>query len=232
MKQNLKAQALDLYRQALAADPREPGARLGLGEIYRRDVARWHFSMLNDDARNAAYDAAIARAVRPGDVVLDIGTGAGLLAMMAARAGAAHVYTCECVPLIAEKAREVIAANGLCDRITVLSKWSHQLKVGEDLPQRADVLVSEIVDNLLIGEGIIATLDHALSHLVKRDALVIPAARAGSSPHRSRRSACSGVTDAKPPAVSTSPPSANSPATATSPPTWCARMISGNWERR
>ena len=42
-----------------------------------------------------AYDAALRRAIRPGCRVLEIGTGSGLLAMMAARAGAAQVVTCE-----------------------------------------------------------------------------------------------------------------------------------------
>ncbi|MEM8797737.1 MAG: tetratricopeptide repeat protein [Pseudomonadota bacterium] len=168
------AEARRLYYAALSDDPALTKARLGLGELNRRDVARWHFSMLNDTHRNTAYEEAIKRAVRPDDVVLDIGTGSGLLSMMAARAGAKHVYTCEAVPVIADKAREIIALNGMADRITVFDGWSLGLRVGEHLPQKADVLVSEIVDNLLIGEGIMGTLDHALRHLVKPDARILP----------------------------------------------------------
>ena len=58
--------------------------------------------MINDDERNAAYERALARAVTPDSVVFEIGTGSGLVAMMAARAGARLVVTCEAVPVLAE----------------------------------------------------------------------------------------------------------------------------------
>lgn len=142
--------------------------------LNRRDVPRWHFAMLNDELRAQTYDKAIRAAVRPGDVVLDIGTGSGLLAMLAARAGAAHVYTCESVGVIAQKAREIIAANQLSDRISVLEKRSTDLVPGTDFPEKADVLISEIVDRNLIGEGVIPTLEHALTVLTKPNARVLP----------------------------------------------------------
>ena len=149
-------------------------AREFANNLNRRDVPQWHFSMLGDEARIAAFERAIIAAVKPGDVVLDIGTGSGLLAMMAAKAGASHVYACESVAVIARKAREIISANALSDRITVLDKRSTDLVVDVDIPERADVLVSEIVDRVLIGEGIIPTLEHALTELVKPDAKIIP----------------------------------------------------------
>ncbi|PIL19899.1 hypothetical protein P775_12535 [Puniceibacterium antarcticum] len=130
--------------------------------------------MLADKVRNRAYAAAISAKVRPGDVVLDIGCGAGLTAMLAARAGAKHVYTCEQQPLIAQAAVRVIEANGLADRITVIPKMSHNLVVGVDLPEPADVVISEIVDTLLLGEGALATLEHAMRKLAKPHARAIP----------------------------------------------------------
>ena len=142
--------------------------------LNRRDVPRWHFAMLNDRLRVQAYDNAIKSAVRPGDVVLDIGTGSGLLAMLAVRAGASHVYACESVGIIAQKGREIITANQLSDRITVVDKRSTDLVPGSDLPEKADVLISEIVDRNLVGEGIIPTLEHALTVLVKPDARILP----------------------------------------------------------
>lgn len=163
------------YNRVLENEPTNQKARIGLGDVYRRGVHRWHFTMLNDSERNEAYDAAIRRAVKPGDIVLDIGSGSGLLAMMAARAGAAHVYSCEAVPIIAKKARQIVAANGLSDQITILSKLSFNMKIGTDMPKKANVLISEIVDGVLVGEGILPTLNHALSELVEPDAAILPA---------------------------------------------------------
>ncbi len=178
MKVGRDLAAIELFREAAALDSGNVTAQAGLAQLYRRHVPRWHFTMLNDRTRNDAYNAVIEKIVRPGDVVLDIGSGSGLLAMMAARAGAKHVYSCEGEKLIAQKARAIVAANGFADRITVFDKWSTGLAVGEHMHARADVLVSEIVDNVLIGEGIIPTLEHALTDLVKPDARIVPLAGA------------------------------------------------------
>ena len=48
--------------------------------------------MMNDKVRMNAYEAAISRAVRPGDIVLDLGCGPGIMAMLACQAGARRVY--------------------------------------------------------------------------------------------------------------------------------------------
>jgi len=131
--------------------------------------------MMDDKRRNDAYEAAIRRIVA-GKWVLDIGTGSGLLAMMAARAGAAHVTTCEAVGIIAERAKGIIAKNGLADRITVIGKPSSELLLGRDLPRRAEVLVTEIFASGLISEGILPTIEHAHEHLLTPDATLIPCA--------------------------------------------------------
>ncbi len=163
-----------LLSAALSHDPHHHAAQVFQERLHQVFVPRWHFPMLADTARNQAYAKAIAAKVTPGDVVLDIGCGAGLTAMLAARAGAKHVYTCEQQPLIAQAARQVITDNGLADRITVLQKWSHEIVIGEDIPEPADLVLSEIVDTVLLGEGALATLSHAMAHLAKPNARTIP----------------------------------------------------------
>lgn len=166
--------AIESYRRALDIDPAFVEARDNIDLAVGRTVPQWHFPMMQDAPRNAAYAQALQRAA-PGKRVLDIGTGAGLLAMLAARAGAAHVTTCEAVPQIAARARAVIAHNGLADRITLHAQRSTEL----ELPQRAEVLVSEILASGVLSEHVLPTLEHARSHLLTPDAVVIPrAARA------------------------------------------------------
>jgi protein arginine N-methyltransferase 7 len=145
-----------------------------LNRVIRRLVPRWHFAMLNDHRRNARYEAAIAASVRPGDLVLDIGTGSGLLALLAARAGAELVVTCEAEPVIARAARQIVAANGYEDRIRVVDGLSTGLRVGVDLPARADVLVTEIFDCGLLGEQVLSTVEHARRELLTDDARILP----------------------------------------------------------
>ncbi|MBV8537455.1 MAG: 50S ribosomal protein L11 methyltransferase [Alphaproteobacteria bacterium] len=140
-------------------------------------VPAWHVPMMNDTPRNEAFERAIRRAVAargPAARVLDIGTGSGLLSMMAARAGAASVVTCELVAPLAAMARKIIEANGFADHIRVVTKKSTELAVGADLDQPADVLVSEILSNSVLTEGVLATFEDALARLVKPGAAVIP----------------------------------------------------------
>ena len=130
--------------------------------------------MLADTARNAAYQSAIEATVRPDDLVLDVGTGTGLLAMLAARAGAGHVIACEMIPDLAELARIVVQDNGYDRQIEIVPKASHALVVGVDLPRPATLLIAEVFDALLVGEGALGMFRHARQHLLAPDARIIP----------------------------------------------------------
>ena len=163
------------YRHALEIDPKNEGAQRNLRRLLNSQIPGWHFVMLADDLRNDAYQQAIEQAVTEGSTVLDIGTGSGLLAMMAARAGAKKVVACEMHPRLAGTAQEIIAANGLSTKIKVINKKSTALDLGTDLPEKANVLVSEILDAGVIGEGVLPTVRHAVKNLLTEDAVIIPA---------------------------------------------------------
>lgn len=145
-----------------------------IGDVAARTIPRWHFAMLNDNERNDAFAVALERCLPPDAHVLDIGSGTGLLAMMAARAGARKVTTCEVNPLLAEIATQVVAAHGMSDVITVVPKRSDQLQVGVDIERPADLIISEIVDCGLIGEGLFATMRHARKHLLAPGGRLLP----------------------------------------------------------
>ena len=168
------ATARSLCYRAIAAAPDDPEISAIAASLLSETVPQWHATIILDRARNEAYDAALQAAIKPGMRVLEVGAGTGLLAMMAARAGAAEVITCEANPLIAERARVIIAANGYADRVRIIGKHSSELRIGEDLAGPADVFVSEIISDALIGEGMLLVAEDVVPRLLKPGAAVIP----------------------------------------------------------
>lgn len=166
--------AVAAFRRAVELQPDYSVAAENLRAAYGDVVPSWHFAMMNDAARNAAYDRALARVVK-GKRVLDIGTGAGLLAMMASRAGAKEVVTCEMVDLVADHAREIILRNGYADRVKVIDQASTALTSAQ-IGGKADVIVTETFSSGLMGEGVLATLEHAHAELLAPGGAVIPRA--------------------------------------------------------
>ena len=95
--------------------------------------------MIADEVRMSAHRAALARVVRPGSVVVDLGAGIGIMSLIACQLGARRVYAIEPNDL-AEVARQLAGANGFADRIQVIQDLSHRVH----LPEPADVLVSDL----------------------------------------------------------------------------------------
>lgn len=162
------------FGSVLYLDPEHREARLGLNRVYRKIIPRWHFEMLNDEERNSAFERALAKAITPSTTVLDIGSGSGLLAMMAARAGAKQTVSCEMIAPIAELAQDTVTRNGYGNKIVILDKKSTDMWIGVDMIEKADLLVTETVDCGLLGEGIIPTILHARENLLKEGAQIIP----------------------------------------------------------
>ena len=174
-KIGLRARVYPLALEARAHAPDDVEVAARTQQLIGHSVPRWHFNMLRDEPRNAAFDAAIRRAVTPGTHVLDIGAGSGLLSLMAARAGAGRVVACEENPAIADVATRIVAANAYVERIRVVTGNSTELDVDADLEGRADVIVSEIVSNNLLAEGVLQTLADATTRLLAPGGQMIPA---------------------------------------------------------
>jgi SAM-dependent methyltransferase len=133
------------------------------------DTFDFHHSMLADKVRTSSFLRAVMETVRPGDVVVDIGSGTGVLSLFAALAGAAHVYAIEREPVI-EVAREIADLNGLSARVTFIAGSSS----GVEIPERADVLVTETIGNVGFDEGIVAWVADAKKRFLKPDARIVP----------------------------------------------------------
>ena len=128
-----------------------------------------HVSMLNDRARTDTFLRAIRDTVVPGDVVVDLGTGTGVLAIAAARAGAARVYAIEATG-IADAAAAMFAASGVGDRISLIRGWSTDVTLDE----RAGVLITETLGNDPWEEGLLHLIADARRRLLRPDARLIP----------------------------------------------------------
>ena len=102
-----------------------------------------YYKYLTDEVRLSAYQRPINATVRPGDVVLDLGSGTGILGLFACRAGAAHVYSIE-VGSIIGLAREICRVNGFLDRVTYMRGLSTEL----ELSRKVDVVVADEIGNL------------------------------------------------------------------------------------
>ena len=94
--------------------------------------------------------------------------------MQAARAGAEHVYACEMFKEWVEVAKQNVVENGFANVITVINKHSSSLTVKSDsnqtdygirvpalLERKCDILVSEILDTVLLGEGVLIAVRDA-----------------------------------------------------------------------
>jgi protein arginine N-methyltransferase 1 len=111
--------------------------------------------MVADKVRTDAYAQALKQQIKTGDVVADIGTGTGILALLACRFGARRVYAFEPSGII-ELAREIAAANGFADRIDFIPKMSTE----SSLPEPVNAIVSDVHGILpFFGEGLVSLID-------------------------------------------------------------------------
>lgn len=131
--------------------------------------ARSHEAFIADRVRMRAYAGAIAAAVRPDDVVLDLGCGTGILSLLAARAGARKVYAVDRASII-DDARETARRNGLDGRIEFIRSAFEDLV----LPERVDLVVHEIIGGHFWDEGLLPAITRARRLHLARAGRLLP----------------------------------------------------------
>lgn len=130
-----------------------------------------HRLMLRDQVRNEAYKKAIFAAIRPGDTVIDLGSGTGVLAMWCAQAGAKRVHAIEAAD-IAPLTKQLVKDNRLDKVIKVWPVPSTEVA----FPDRADWIVTETFGSHPFEENTYEFVRDALQRLCKPSAKVLPAA--------------------------------------------------------
>mmetsp|Transcript_44427 Transcript_44427/g.81511 ORF Transcript_44427/g.81511 Transcript_44427/m.81511 type:complete len:436 (-) Transcript_44427:8-1315(-) len=142
-------------------------------ERYFCDYALMYhqMDMLEDSVRTSAYfNAILANPESFKDkVVLDVGAGTCILAMMAARAGARRVFAVEATTM-AERGRRLVAANGLSDIVQVVQGTLETAK----LPSKVDVIVSEWMGFMLLRESMLDTVLLARDRYLKPGGALFP----------------------------------------------------------
>lgn len=125
--------------------------------------------MIEDEQRMDAFEEAIRQVVKPGDVVVDLGAGTGVLGIFACQAGAGQVIAIERGPL-EHVARALYRENGFADRLCWIGRDSLEI----ELSVRADVLISETLGNFGIDEGLPVYLGDAVERFLKPTGRCIP----------------------------------------------------------
>jgi len=126
-------------------------------------------SMIADRGRMDAYVKALRQAIKPESVVIDIGTGTGIFALLACQFGAKKVYAIEPSDAI-QVAKEIAKANGYADKIEFIQKISTQVI----LPELADVIISDIRGMLPLFQTHIPAIVDARNRLLAPGGILIP----------------------------------------------------------
>ncbi|MFZ1122370.1 MAG: 50S ribosomal protein L11 methyltransferase [Candidatus Binataceae bacterium] len=128
-----------------------------------------HRLYLSDLTRTSLFRRAINAVVKPGDLVLDLACGTGVLGLLAMKAGAARVYQVDRSPMI-QVARDVASANGYGQSIMGIHESSDRAR----LPEKADVVVADQLSHFGIGDGMPEIFNDARRRLLKPGARAIP----------------------------------------------------------
>lgn len=105
---------------------------------------------LTDEKRTSKFKQAIEDVVKPGDVVLDAGTGSGILALFAARAGAKKVIAVEFDPYVAKLAQQNVDNNGYSDVVQIVVGDVRKLHLEEKV--QFDVVIMEMLTTGMVDE--------------------------------------------------------------------------------
>jgi len=128
-----------------------------------------HLGYVADRVRLDAFRAAVAKIIRPGDSVADLGCGTGVLGLLCLEAGASRVWAIDSTAML-EIARQSMERAGLTDKVRFVRGHSHRV----ELPEPVDVLICDHVGFFGFDYGIVQTLQDARGRFLKPGGLILP----------------------------------------------------------
>jgi hypothetical protein len=129
-----------------------------------------HREYLTDEPRLSCFREAVAEVVRPGDIVVDLGAGTGILGLFACHAGASRVYSIDEGSILG-LAQQICRANGFEDRVTFIKRFSLQA----ELPEKVDVVLADQIGRFGFEAGILEYFHDARQRSLKPNGKMIPA---------------------------------------------------------
>ncbi len=106
---------------------------------------------LVDEERTNAFRKAIRATVKKNDIVLDLGTGSGVMALYAAKAGAKKVFAIEFDPFVASIAKKIFQANqSIMKKLSLLLEDARTVSFPRKV--KFDVVISEMLTTAMIDE--------------------------------------------------------------------------------
>ena len=128
-----------------------------------------HLGYVADGVRLEAFRTAIARVLRPGDRVADLGCGSGVLGLLCLQAGASQVFSIDSTPMI-EVARQTMTRAGFAERCTFIHERSYRAT----LPEQVDVVICDHVGYFGFDYGVAHTMQDARRRFLAPGGRMIP----------------------------------------------------------
>jgi protein arginine N-methyltransferase 1 len=127
-----------------------------------------HEKMLADKPRMDFYHAAVTRHIQPGDRVIDLGTGTGILAAFAARRGAAKVYALDHSEIIGHA--RTLAAHNRIENVEFVAIHSTEFTVDG----KVDVILHEQMGDWLFDEEMLVNISDLRDRVLRPGGLILP----------------------------------------------------------
>ncbi|TFH06357.1 MAG: methyltransferase domain-containing protein [Candidatus Thorarchaeota archaeon] len=126
-------------------------------------------SLLSHKSRIHKFSQAIEKTIHSNDVVFDLGTGSGILAILAAKQGA-RVTAIDANAESLRYAELAAEMNGVAENIKFIHSHFYDFKPQE----KADVILCEMLSSVMLIEQQIPASRYAVSHLLKTDGTIMP----------------------------------------------------------